>query len=51
MRGRWFLPVVLGLLPAACSEGESEVGFKEVRYVFNAVSPAVSSVLKLEGAE
>lgn len=45
------MPVVLGLLLAACSEGESEDGFKEVRYVFNTVGPSVSSVLKLEGAE
>lgn len=45
------MPVVLGLLLAACSEGESEAGFKEVRYVFNAIGPSVSSVLKLEGTE
>lgn len=45
------MPVLLVLLLAACSERESEVRFNVVRYVFNAVSPAVSSVLKLEGAE
>lgn len=45
------MPVVLGLLLVACAKRESEVGFKEVRYVFNAVGPSVSSVFKLEGAE
>lgn len=42
--------IISGLILISCSTPQKEVEFREINYVFNSVSPIISSVLKLNEA-
>ena len=42
------LPIISLLIFISCSNKRNEIEFREIKYVFNSVSPAISSILQSE---